>query len=137
MSLERRSLRVRASASRSARRALDPRSTHRPAPRREKLAIDFGAPPQPTAADTLILRLSGQTLQLVGGTGRGAGWMGIVDLPLASEPIARAVLSSSRPTHVDAKDEAVRVVGPYWAMHAFLVPVGANHLVVYGGSQAL
>jgi diguanylate cyclase (GGDEF)-like protein len=101
------------------------------------VAIDFGGRTEPSAADTLILRLSGSTLQLVGGTGRGAGWMGIVDLPLESEPIARAVLSSSRSTRVDAEDEAVRVVGPYWAMHAFLVPVGANHLVVYGGSQPL
>jgi diguanylate cyclase (GGDEF)-like protein len=94
---------------------------------------------QPTApsADTLIFRVTASTLSLVGGTGRGAGWMGIVDLPRNEEPLATHVLSASRPVHVDAPAEPVRIVGPYWAAHAFLVPVGSEHLVVFGGSQPL
>jgi diguanylate cyclase (GGDEF)-like protein len=88
--------------------------------------------------DSLIFRVSASGLSLVGGSGRGAGWMGIVDLPLSSEPLAATVLRSSRPTHLDAPGEdAVRIVGPYWALHAFVVPVGVDHLVVFGGPAEL
>ena len=38
--------------------------------------------------DQLIFHVTPTGLSLVGGTGRGAGWMGIVDLPLDSEPRA-------------------------------------------------
>ena len=93
--------------------------------------------PSTPSADTLIFRVSASALSLVGGTGRGAGWMGIVDLPKAGEPLAVGVLGASRPAHVDALNEPLRIVGPYWAAHAFLVPVGLDHLVVFGGSQPL
>ena len=97
-----------------------------------------GTPSAATAApDTLIFRVGKESLSLVGGSGRGAGWMGIVDLPLAGEPVAARVLASSRPARVDGQPDPVRVVGPYWAMHAFMVPVGAEHLVVFGGSGPL
>lgn len=102
--------------------------------------IDYGGqgPGRSTAPDTLIFRVSPTGLSLVGGSGRGAGWMGIVDLPLVGEPLAATVLRSSRPTHVDAPaEEAVRIVGPYWSMHAFVVPVGVEHLVVFGGHADL
>lgn len=92
---------------------------------------------QPTAPDTLIFQVTPSGLSLVGGSGRGAGWMGIVDLPMSSEPTVARVIASSRPAHVDAADEPVRIVGPYWAMHAFMVPVGGEHLVVFGGPAAL
>jgi diguanylate cyclase (GGDEF)-like protein len=95
--------------------------------------------PGPTSpsADTLIFRVSKSAFSLVGGTGRGAGWMGIVDLPRDGEPLASRVISSSRPSHVDAPDDPIRIVGPYWASHALLVPVGGEHLVVFGGTQPL
>ena len=86
--------------------------------------------------DQLIFRVSPTGLSLVGGSGRGAGWMGIVDLPLESEPLAARVLRSSRPARVDTV-EATRVIGPYWATHAFVVPVGTEHLVVFGAQQPL
>ena len=46
-----------------------------------------GAPDdrQAAAPDTLVFRVSEAALSLVGGTGRGAGWMGIVDLPRAGQ----------------------------------------------------
>jgi diguanylate cyclase (GGDEF)-like protein len=97
-------------------------------------AMPLEAPSTPKS-DTLIFRLSPATFSLVGGTGRGAGWMGIVDLPRDGEPLATHVLNASRPVHVDASAEPVRIVGPYWAAHAFLVPVGSEHLVVFGGSD--
>jgi diguanylate cyclase (GGDEF)-like protein len=93
--------------------------------------------PTPPASDTLIFRVSKTAFSLVGGTGRGAGWMGIVDLPREGEPLASRVISSSRSAHVAGPGEPVRIVGPYWAAHALVVPVGGEHLVVFGGSQPL
>ncbi|HJW21991.1 MAG TPA: GGDEF domain-containing protein [Candidatus Limnocylindrales bacterium] len=87
--------------------------------------------------DTLIFRVSTDRMSLVGGSGRGAGWMGIVDLPLEGEPLSARVIQSSRPTRLDSGTEPVRVVGPYWASHAFAVPVGVDHLVVFGGHEPL
>ena len=89
-----------------------------------------------SGVDQLIFRVSPTGLSLVGGTGRGAGWMGIVDLPLDSEPIAARVLRSSRPARLESADTA-RVVGPYWATHALVVPVGTEHLVVFGAQHPL
>lgn len=92
----------------------------------------------PPSTDALIFRVSKTALSLVGGSGRGAGWMGIVDLPRDGEPLASRVVGSSKPEHVDGPDgEPMRVVGPYWAAHALLVPVGGEHLVVFGGLQPL
>jgi diguanylate cyclase (GGDEF)-like protein len=88
-------------------------------------------------SDTLIFRVSRDGLSLVGGSGRGVGWSGIVDLPLAGEPLAARVHKSSHPARVGTGGEPVRVVGPYWAKHALLVPVGADYLVVFGGDEPL
>ncbi|HTK44615.1 MAG TPA: diguanylate cyclase [Patescibacteria group bacterium] len=87
--------------------------------------------------DTLVFRVSPVALSLVGGSGRGAGWMGIVDLPREGEPLAAHVLGMGKPAHVEAPGDPIRIVGPYWASHAFLVPVGGEHLVVFGGQQPL
>lgn len=89
-----------------------------------------------SAADTLIFRLSNDCLQLVGGDGRGAGWSGIVDLPVGDEPLAGHAVGQARPLRLD-EGEPARVVGPYWARHAVLVPVGTDHLVVFGSDQRL
>lgn len=89
------------------------------------------------ATDTLIFRISPRGLSLVGGTGRGVGWSGIVDLPLTAEPLAARVHNSCRPARVGGTGQPVRVIGPYWAKHALLVPVGAEHLVVFGGEEPL
>ncbi len=89
------------------------------------------------ASDTLIFRVSASGLSLIGGSGRGVGWGGSVDLPIAAEPLAAGVHGSSRPARIDGKGESVRVVGPYWAKHALLVPVGGEHLVVFGCDEPL
>jgi diguanylate cyclase (GGDEF)-like protein len=94
--------------------------------------------PGSLARDTLIFHASSTGWSLVGGTGRREGWIGVVDLPLDGEPLARRVQSSSRPARVDgADDEPLRVIGPYWAKHAVLVPVGGEHLVVFGSDLPL
>jgi diguanylate cyclase (GGDEF)-like protein len=119
-----------------ARHAKAPRPQQQ-APRREpEPPTPLGGAEQP-ATDTLIFRVSDAVLSLVGGSGRGAGWMGIVDLPRDGEPLANRVLGSSRPAHVDSQEEPARIVGPYWAAHAFLVPVGGEHIVVFGCSRPL
>jgi hypothetical protein len=87
------------------------------------------------APDTLVFHVSPVRLSLLGGSGRGAGWSGIVDLPLADEPLAARVHRTSRLARVDAGLEPARIVGPYWARHAALVPVGSDHLVVFGGPE--
>jgi len=86
--------------------------------------------------DRLIFHVTPAGLSLVGGSGRGAGWMGIVDLPLESEPLAARVLRSSRTARLET-DEATRVIGPYWATNALVVPVGIEHLVVFGAQHPL
>jgi hypothetical protein len=93
--------------------------------------------PVPTGSDTLVFRVSPSGLSLLGGNGRGVGWGGIVDLPLAGEPLAAGVHESCRPARVGGTGGPVRVVGPYWAKHALLVPVGGEHLVVFGGDEPL
>lgn len=87
--------------------------------------------------DTLVFQVSAHALSLIGGSGRGEGWSGIVDLMLDEEPVAARVHSSSRPARVESDDEPVRIIGPYWAKHAALVPVGGEHLVVFGSDQPL
>jgi diguanylate cyclase (GGDEF)-like protein len=86
--------------------------------------------------DTLVFHMSTHALSLIGGNGRGEGWSGIVDLMLEEEPTAARVHASSRLARVDG-DQPVRVIGPYWARHAALVPVGGEHLVVFGSDEPL
>jgi diguanylate cyclase (GGDEF)-like protein len=88
------------------------------------------------AMDTLVFHISEHGVSLIGGSGRGEGWSGIVDLTLEQEPLAARVHGSSRPARLDG-DEPGRVIGPYWAKHAALVPVGGEHLVVFGSDEPL
>ena len=90
-----------------------------------------------SADDTLIFRSSGDSLRLVGGDGRGAGWSGIVELRPADEPLAARASGHARPLRHDGDGEPARVIGPYWARHAVLVPVGTDHLVVFGSDSRL
>jgi len=96
-----------------------------------------GSIPGPLAPDTLIFRVSPVGLSLVGGSGRGVGWSGIVDLPFEGEPLAARVHGSGRPARVAGDGEPLRVIGPYWANHALLVPVGGEHLVIFGSDAPL
>lgn len=87
------------------------------------------------AQDTLIFRLAGGRLTLVGGSGRGVGWSGVVDLPIEGEQLAARAHQRGSPVQV-AEEAPVRVVGPYWNSQAVLVPVGSEHLVVFGGLES-
>jgi diguanylate cyclase (GGDEF)-like protein len=96
-----------------------------------------GPAPEPRwhAQDALIFRVAGDRLTLVGGSGRGVGWSGIVDLGLGGEPLASRAHKRSMPVQV-SEPEPIRIVGPYWASQAVLIPVGTEHLVVFGGLEA-
>ncbi len=96
-----------------------------------------GVEPSSISPDSLIFHVSPAGLSLLGGSGRGAGWSGIVDLPLAGEPHASRVHRTSRFARIDSTREPVRIVGPYWARHAALVPVGSEHIVVFGGPDPI
>jgi diguanylate cyclase (GGDEF)-like protein len=83
--------------------------------------------------DVLVFELVGETFSLVGGTGRGETWAGIVEADRTGSIVARAWrvgtavrMSGDRPVHV---------VGPYYAREAAAVPVGDRHVVVFGGSR--
>src|SRR4029079_8094624 len=84
-------------ASKAARNGAS-KPARKPAP---KAAVhDEPVPLVPAAkpsTDTLVFRVSATALSLVGGTGRGAGWMGIVDLPREEEPLATHLLGASQP----------------------------------------
>jgi diguanylate cyclase (GGDEF)-like protein len=88
-------------------------------------------------SDTLVFHVDCGSLSLVGGSGRGVGWSGIVAVALDAEPLAERAHRSGRPVRVDGDGEPLRVVGPYWARHAVLVPVGGEHVVVFGGNEPL
>ena len=83
--------------------------------------------------DILVFARSGDGFRLVGGTGRGVGWADIVDVRIADEPVVERALRAGIPIRIGAA-EPVRVVGPYWATTSAVVPVGQEHLVVFGGS---
>lgn len=87
--------------------------------------------------DTLIFHIERDLIRLIGGTGRGEGWTGIVELPLADEHRIAGVHRSGLIARIDSATEVIRVVGPYWGHHAVLVPVGGEHVVVFGGARPI
>jgi diguanylate cyclase (GGDEF)-like protein len=83
------------------------------------------------ADDTLVFERRGSRFRLVGGTGRGESWADIVEIAPDEEPLVVRALRTALPVRV-ASDVPERVVGPYWAPHAILIPVGTDHLVAFG-----
>jgi diguanylate cyclase (GGDEF)-like protein len=85
--------------------------------------------------DLLVFELAERGASLIGGAGRGAGWAGVVEVDDDSEPHLREVRDRRRVLRIDG-DAAARVIGPYWAVHAALIPVG-EHLVVAGSAAPI
>src|SRR6188768_54527 len=87
--------------------------------------------------DVLVFRWDAGTFRLIGGTGRGEGWASIVDVPQAESPYMDEAWRSGRLVTVSAEPGArMHVAGPYWAERAVLVPVGHEHLVIFGNPEA-
>lgn len=84
------------------------------------------------AADVFVLRrVSGQRFVHLGGSGRGEGWAGIVEVAIDDEkPLAEA-LRTGRPVSL-AHGARDLVFGPYYARAAAIVPVLPDVVVVFG-----
>ena len=89
------------------------------------------------ARDLLVLRqvAPGRFLQ-IGGAGRGVGWAGCIELTLADEPALRMAFAEDDVVRWDA-GVARRILGPYHARHAALVPVDHDVAVLLGSDGPL
>ena len=77
--------------------------------------------------------------ELIGGSGRGASWAGIVAVRFEDEPLLARAWESGRPVRISSSESAL-VAGPYWSNHAAAIPVGAaghHNLVVVGSSTKI
>jgi diguanylate cyclase (GGDEF)-like protein len=88
------------------------------------------------ADDILVFRGDDDVLRLVGGVGRGAGWAEIVEIRSSEESHVNRAWRAGIPCRI-ASSQPTRIVGPYWAAHAILVPVGDDYVVVFGASKPL
>jgi diguanylate cyclase (GGDEF)-like protein len=93
-------------------------------------------PPELAVDDLLVFARSDGDWPLTGGTGRGTSWAGIVSVVLGEEPLLQRAWDSGMPVRLD-NETPVRVAGPYWSSHVAVVPVGDDHLVVFGSSQPI
>ncbi len=94
------------------------------------LATDIGA------EDLFVFhKVSGQLFSHLQGAGQGAGWAGNIELDSASEQHFQDAVAGGSATVV-ALDRTERIVGPYYARSAVLVPCGDDTMVVFGSSTA-
>jgi hypothetical protein len=96
------------------------------APRADAAAASVGA------ADLFVLRrVTGNRFVHFGGSGRGAGWAGLIEVDAVDEvPLADA-LASREPVRL-AHGGKELVFGPYYARAAAFVPVSNDVVVVFG-----
>ena len=88
------------------------------------------------AVDLFVLRrVRGDQFVHFGGSGRGAGWAGIVEVAAGESDALSASLATRSPTRLvhDGKDI---VFGPYYASAAAFVPVTNDVVVVFGFEAA-
>jgi diguanylate cyclase (GGDEF)-like protein len=91
---------------------------------------------QSGAGDVLVFQSDHDVFRLIGGIGRGAGWADVVIVRPSDEPLVdRAWRTGALVRSVSSNP--VRIVGPYWARFAAIVPVGHAHLAVFGGEGSL
>jgi hypothetical protein len=85
--------------------------------------------------DVFVLRrVAAGRFAHLGGTGRGQGWAGIVEVELRDEAALERALDGESVLRVrgDARD---LVFGPYYAAHAAIVPLLPDVLVVFGSTE--
>ena len=88
------------------------------------------------AVDLFVLRrVSGEQFVHFGGSGRGAGWAGIVDVATAESDALSSSLTTRSPVRVLHAGKNL-VFGPYYANAAAFVPVTNDVVVVFGFEQA-
>ncbi len=82
-------------------------------------------------ADVLVFAATADGFSLRGGSGRGQGWAGIVEVARAEAAMLAEAWRSGSPVRL-ASDVPRQVAGPYHASRAAAVPVGHGHVVVFG-----
>ena len=88
------------------------------------------------AVDLFVLRrVSGEQFVHFGGSGRGAGWAGIVDVTTDESGALSSSLTTRAPARVAHAGKDL-VFGPYYASAAAFVPVTNDVVVVFGFEQA-
>jgi hypothetical protein len=96
------------------------------APRADAAAASVGA------SDLFVLRrVSGERFVHFGGSGRGAGWAGLIEVTPEDELSLGQALSTRRPVRI-AHGSRELVFGPYYARVAAFVPVTPDIVVVFG-----
>jgi hypothetical protein len=95
-------------------------------PRADAAAASVGA------ADLFVLRrITGNRFVHFGGSGRGAGWAGLIEVATSEESSLAEALSTRRPVRI-AHGGKELVFGPYYARGAAFVPVTNDVVVVFG-----
>lgn len=104
----------------------------------EQAAALAGLTAQLGADDLFVFsRVSSDVFTHLGGSGRGAGWAGNIEIHTPEEALVRSALAEHRPA-VAVRQPAARMVGPYYAGSAVAVPCRHDWLVVFGcASDAL
>ena len=84
------------------------------------------------AADLFVLRrVTDSQFVHFGGSGRGAGWAGLIEVDAADEAPLAGALASREPVRL-AHGGKELVFGPYYARAAAFVPVSNDVVVVFG-----
>jgi hypothetical protein len=97
------------------------------APRSDAAAASVGA------SDLFVLRrVSGNRFVHFGGSGRGSGWAGLIEVTTDEEDSLADALTTRRPVRL-AHGGKELVFGPYYAHAAAFVPVTTDVVVVFGG----
>ena len=86
------------------------------------------------ADDLLVFELADGRARLLGGSGRGVGWAGVVEVAVADEPLLSRGRGATRRAH--RRGRAQHILGPYWAASAAAISVG-DHVVVVGSSERI
>jgi hypothetical protein len=99
------------------------------APRADAAAASVGA------TDLFVLRrVSEERFVHFGGSGRGAGWAGLIEVTPDDERSLGNALSTRRPVRVSNGGKEL-VFGPYYAHIAAFVPVTPDVVVVFGAED--
>jgi hypothetical protein len=100
------------------------------APRADAAAASVGA------TDLFVLRrVSGNRFVHFGGSGRGSGWAGLIEVAADEVGSLRDALAMRRPARHEHGAKQL-VFGPYYAHAAAFVPVTNDVVVVFGGDDA-
>jgi len=87
------------------------------------------------ARDLFVLRrVSGSRFVHFGGSGRGSGWAGLIEVDADEVVALRDALTGRSPVR-DAGGGTRRVFGPYYANASAFVPVDHDVVVVFGGED--